>query len=549
MDKMAKFLRIVQKNFLLWWRSKISVLALLFGPLFLIILVGSAFNNAESYTITAGVYSENYTLLTDQIIDEISKEFEVIKSESNASCINDLKQGNTHICILFSEDLSMENINGTNEIIFYVDYSKINLAWAVVDLFSAQISSQSSKISMNLTTEVLNKLKQTRTELQNKSVLISKIITRDTEIRENLVDVQGDIVSVNSFLDLISLNLSGLEGSNKEIKERITSISNNILSAKAKVDDLNTSQSNKNEINNILDNTLSDLRTINQTHLSNFNSLINNIRTELNKATTLIKSTNENILNVTALLNQSLTDLSSVESSVNGIISNISSIKVTDAEYIVHPITTTINPVAAKKNYLSYALPTLMVLLVMFTSVLLSSSLIGIEKKSKAFFRNFISPTKNITFVLARFTTDITLVLLQLGIFILIAILFLKSSLIIELGNILAILFLVATMFIFLGMAIGYLSTSQEGAVLIAVFLSSIMLFMSGAIIPVESMPPAMQTLVKLNPFVISENLLRKTIVHHLSLASLGFGVFVLLGYSLILFTLAFVATKYAKKL
>ena len=99
---MTKFLRIIQKNFILWWRSKISVLALLFGPLFLIILIGSAFNNAESYTITAGVYSEDYTSLTNKIIDEISKEFEVIKFESNVSCINNLKQGEIHICILLS---------------------------------------------------------------------------------------------------------------------------------------------------------------------------------------------------------------------------------------------------------------------------------------------------------------------------------------------------------------------------------------------------------------------------------------------------------------
>ncbi len=541
-----KFLRIIQTNFLLWWRSKISVFALLFGPLFLIVLLGSAFSNSDPYSVSAGVYSGEYGSLTKGIIDEIETGFQTVYFDSDLQCVEDLKQGKIHICIVFPANLSVDDANSSNEIKFYVDYSKVNLAWAVVDAFSSKISAQSSKISMNLTANILNKLDQTNLALQKDGILVRDIIDMSRKISDDLADIQDRLSYFESSLNSVYENVSDSYENTEDVESKLASIKQDIESAKEDVNDLNLTGS---EIADSLNNAVDSLNNADSGSLSKLISLLDSVKSDIDGSIDELNSINQNFNNLLLLSNQNLNNIHVLGSSLNKTIVNLNSIKINDAEHIVHPITAVINPISAKRNYLSYTLPTLMVLLVMFTSVLLSSSLIGVEKKSKAFFRNFISPTRHLTFVLARFITDISLVMLQLGVFILIAMYFLKSSLVMELGNILAILFLAGSMFVFLGMAIGYFSASQEGATLISVFVASLFMFFSGAIIPIESMPASAQALVRFNPFVISENLLRKSLVHHMNLASLGSGMVVLLGYAAAFFVLTLFATKYMRQI
>jgi ABC-2 type transport system permease protein len=184
----------------------------------------------------------------------------------------------------------------------------------------------------------------------------------------------------------------------------------------------------------------------------------------------------------------------------------------------------------------------------MFTGILLPSTLIQIEKSSKAFFRNFMAPVTDITNILATLATSFLLLIAQLIIVILIAIIFFSQHILSGLiGTIIVLLFSIAV-FVSLGMFIGYVFKSEEITLLAAISISSIMLFISDLILPIESMPAYIAFLAEINPFVISSSLLKKTMLFNLSLAEVSGDLFFLIGYAMLFFALVFIVQVVSKK-
>jgi len=110
------------------------------------------------------------------------------------------------------------------------------------------------------------------------------------------------------------------------------------------------------------------------------------------------------------------------------------------------------------------------------------------------------------------------------------------------------ILLLITTFFTLIGMLIGYLFTSEETSTLAAISIGSIFLFLSNLIVPIESMPPAVQEIAQFNPFVLSEGILKKAIIFKAELSTLVPDVYYLLGASVVLFILIFILQKFTRK-
>ena len=128
---MIKFFRdlftIVMKNFKLLIRSKSSALVVIFGPLIVVLLLGMAFNTSGVYDINLGVYSAGYSSLTNNLVDQLRDDrYGVVKYDSEDLCVNSIKIGDSHVCLVFPSDMSISN-DKTNNIVFYVDYSRVNL--------------------------------------------------------------------------------------------------------------------------------------------------------------------------------------------------------------------------------------------------------------------------------------------------------------------------------------------------------------------------------------------------------------------------------------
>jgi ABC-type multidrug transport system permease subunit len=238
-----------------------------------------------------------------------------------------------------------------------------------------------------------------------------------------------------------------------------------------------------------------------------------------------------------ALIQQNV-DMIEIKKSLDEIHDSLGSIVVTDAATVVNPVSMNIKPIVPEKTYLGYMFPALVILVVMFISILLSTTLVMMEKHSPAHFRNFITPTRNITFVVSTYLTSMLIVVIQLGIILGISSYFLKMQIVDALLPSLSILLLGTTFFTFAGMFIGYIFTSEETATLAAISVGSIFLFLSNVILPIESMPAYIEKIARFNPFVLGEGLLRQSIVFKVGFGAMLNEIYLLLGYIGVLFVL-----------
>jgi len=230
----------------------------------------------------------------------------------------------------------------------------------------------------------------------------------------------------------------------------------------------------------------------------------------------------------------------------------ISGIEIRKAESIVTPITSSIEPIAIEKTHLSFMFPTLLILVIMFICILLSSTVVIREKTSKAHFRNFITPTSGHLFIFGNYLTTVLIIFVQLAIIFSVALVFFKEDIFATIGNVAIALFVVSTVFILLGMLIGYAFKSEETATLGAVSIGSIFLFFSNTILPIESMPSYVTNIARFNPFIIATDLVKKLFLFRAELGSLGNNFGMLAAYILLfaaLIWIGFVVTKGTRKI
>jgi len=529
-------LKIIQKNFKLLIRSRSSALIILLGPLLVIFLAGIAFDNLNKYSLNIGTYSGKYNELTESFIQKLQeKEFNVQKFNSEESCVESIKYGEVHTCIIFPTDMKIES-NKVNEITFHIDNSKINLVWMILDTLSSKLSERSSELSLDLTTNLLDKLELTRTEIFTDRPIVTNIQTENKEISGKIDLFNKDTSSISSlkqrtssFKSFLTTEINSIEDMIEDIEDGVDSLSN--FSGKDEVEE---------DIEDIKTG-ITDIRNQLQTNEGDYSKIINLI----NSIESSLKST---ISSVKSKLTQSSTKINQIKSSLDKVYSALEEIKINNAATIVNPITTNIKPVIAEKSHLSYMFPALLVLVVMFISILLSTTLVMMEKHSPAYFRNFITPTRNITFILGTYFTNIILVIIQLIIIISLSFIFFKSQFLYSLPIAALLLFLITSFFTFAGMLVGSIFTSEETATLASISLGSIFLFLSNVILPVESMHTYVRNVARFNPFVLSEELVKKTILFQSKISTIANDIYILIGYSAALFIIIILIQSFARK-
>ena len=102
-------------------------------------------------------------------------------------------------------------------------------------------------------------------------------------------------------------------------------------------------------------------------------------------------------------------------------------------------------------------------------------------------------------------------------------------------------MFVTASVFTFLGMGIGYIFTSEETGVLASISFGSLLLFMSGVILPLEGLIPVLREISIFNPFVIAEKLIRNRIIFKIPLSQIYPDFILLVIYAIILFFLIWI--------
>ncbi len=500
---------IIKKNLKLVLRSKSSALIVILGPLLISILVGAAFNTTNLYGIKVGVYSSSYSSLSESILQEISnKQFLVTKIDSQDACINSLKNGEIHVCAVFPANLEA---GSSDSVTFYVDNSRVNLVYALIDAISEGFSIRSEQVSLELTKVILDVLDRTNNEISGKAGTVDSLVANNQKVNDQISKTVQELNKID--VSMISIDF-------KAIQDKI----NEIATAN------NLSTSVFNPVKDLIENAR------NQTIEAN--SKLTNITNARDFAIGDLADTQNSV-------SSNVEGINSIKVSIEQVKSDIASIKITNAEKIVSPIGMKIENVQTNKTYLNYLFPTLVVLMILFVSVLLSSTMVIREKLSSAYFRNFITPVNGLWFIIGNYLSSIILISLQLLILFGVVVYFVKGSL--SIVSLVLILLLISSVFIFLGMIVGYLFKSEETATLGAISISSLLLLFSNTVLPLEVLSK-IKDVALYNPFVLAESALKKIILFSSNLSSVKTTIFILLGYLVILFAIVLLIQRYTKK-
>ena len=477
----AKIFYIMLKNYKILIRSKVSALIFFFGPLLIIFLVSLGFNTSTLYGINVATYSESYSPLSETIISNLSEsQFNLLKTKSELECIDNVKFNDFQACVIFPKDMTLDN-SANNNLLIYVDESRINLANQISDKIASKVGIQADQLSAGIVTQILGAIDNINKEAANQKNHVASLTTNNGQAVAELGTVSGS-------LDNVDLTAGTLD---------LTTYYNELDLLKSAVN--KTSDKDRADAVKLgLDTAASEYKKL-ATKLSSAKNQVTSIKS----STDALKSA---ISTDTATLNGLSTSLSTVQT-------NINSLKITNVESIVSPLKTTIKPLTLKRSYFLFTFPTLLVLLIMFVSILMSATSVVREKKSNAYFRNFITPTNDWLFLIGQYLTDMSIIFAQILIILGVASLAITG---LSLQSYLfagLVLLILASIFTFIGMAIGYLFSTEESATLAAASTSLLFLLFSNTILPLEALTGTLRDIVTYNPFVIGESILKRLIL------------------------------------
>ncbi len=530
---------LTKKNVKILLRAKASALIILFAPLLIVLLLGVSYNTSSLYGLNIGIYANSYTDDVNSLIAVLQEEEFTLTTYDTSleDCSNDVKSGKIHTCVSLPESLQVDS-NDAKEITFYVDPSRINIVWMVQEVIKEKFNIKSQELSEELTGGILGKLTEAKTTVSANNELISSAKDKASSATSTATSAKSGLSSLN--LNMPTSNYTDTQIS--AISTDLKTVETKINSALNYLEDSNISASEKSALKTKLEAAQEILSGESNVSTTGIVTIVESLQKDLvtlksqvSAAATTVESSTSNLNTAVSTLTQSITSLDQVMISLTNLVASLEGQQVTDASTISSPITTKIETVSEESTYLSYLFPAILVIVVMFSSLLLGTTLVMMEKTSPAFLRNFFLPVRKASFIISTYLTNLILILIQIVIILGISLIFLKDSLP-SIPYVALILFVSASMFTFLGMVIGYLFNSEETGVLASFSVGSLFLFISGVILPLEGLSPLVRTIAIFNPFVITENLLRSVFIFGTALQNNWFDLVLLIVYTVILF-------------
>ena len=541
-----KMLSVIIKNFKLLIRSKASAFTVLVGPLLIILLVGMAFSTKTSYELSIGYYAPEKNNLTTSFINTLKQsQYYVQEFPDEQSCVKKIEQGVLHTCIIFPENFQISN-DHKSELRFLVDYSRINLVYQVIGSVSDLLNIESKEVSYSLTQALLLRINSTAKDIGQDLITLDGV-----NVKLNLLaaDLQNAMANAEAMkFDVSSISLGNLIDYTASLNETISSLQEkgmvlindsdewlNDLSDYRNVSDIRQDFDKlRDELLTLYNTTPDQIRKLEST-IDILGKSFSQLESDLNESKQLNQQTKQKLdsakNNLAAIQNGAL----DLKKALGQTKQNLETIDITKAETIVSPVNTRIEPVASESSKLTFTFPFLLMLVIMFVALLLSSNIVIFEKSSKSFFRNHITPTRQEFFVITTLITSLIVILFQTIIILGLANYFMHIPLLKNLLCTILLIFFSSAFFIVLGMAIGYMFSTQEGAIMGSVILGSIFLFLSNLVIPLESFASWLVNIIKYNPYVLASELLRKSLLFEVSIKESFFTLLLLGGAALLI--------------
>jgi len=543
---MGNIYHLIKKNLKLLIRSKSSALIVILAPVILILLIGFSYNTSQT-GLNIGIYSPDFNKEIDSFITSLQEEeYKIIKYDNDEECVEDIKLGFTHTCLILPDNFQIQD-NSQKEIIFHIDQSKLNLVYLITDALNKKFNLKAQEISQELTSGILAKLTDTKTKIEEKAGQVDQAKIKNQEALAQSNAIKSDLTGLDLSLPTTVYNASTLNAIKEDMDNKLDEV-------ESIIDDSNINSSEKAEINSKLREISTKIKGNGSGTLGEVDSLItslktdiDNIKIKLNAASVKVSSANTQLSSLSSSLNDGISSLNAIQTMLTEISENLASQKVTDPNTISTPLSIKVEKITAETSHLNYMFPGLMVLAIMFISLLLGTTLVMMEKHNQAYFRNFIVPVKKITFILSTYLTNSFLILIQIVIILGFSAFFLKHNLA-QLPLTALILFITSSVFTLIGMAIGHLFTSEDTGTLASISIGALFLFVSGTILPLESMPTAIRQITHFNPFVLGEKLIREIFIFNSSFSAIISDLLLLIGYAVIIFLLILIIDSIGSK-
>jgi ABC-type multidrug transport system permease subunit len=533
---------LTKKNLRLLIRAKGSALIVFLAPLLLILLLGLVYNTTSQYGLNIGVYAPSFTEDAQSLVTLLAEQEFTISTyeDSIETCVDDIKLGIVHTCVSLPESLTVSG-NTPQEVVYYVDPSNVNIVWMLQQTLQSKIMNKSLEISQGLGGNLLGILSSTKNILTEQQ----GVLTPASEKSSSASSVTASVVTNLDTIDLTEAtyfyNGTLVTATGVEVRQAISDISAALTEISGST--LNTTAKNNITASlNAADADLDDALAMLNTSTENIQQIVTNLQTELSAATTRLANAATTISTASADLSGASTSLSEIATTIVNVHAGLGEAQallagqeVTDAGTLAAPLITRVEQVTPQATYLNYLFPALLVLVVMFSSLLLGTTLVMMEKNSPAFMRNFFVPIPKVTFIAAIYLTNLLLILIEVGIILLVSLFFMSDSIAVF-PAMAIILFFAASVFTFLGMNLGYLFRSEETGILASISVGSMLLLISGVVLPVESMPMLFREIMAFNPFVITENLLREVFIFGTNFSVVLIDLLLLIAYTVVLF-------------
>ncbi len=483
------------KNLKIFFRSKISSLAVILIPLLIVMFAGFAFNSSGLSNVQVGVYSESYGDFTNSVISDFEEGgFGSNRYSSRDSCVESVKYSESQICVIFPGNLSAE-VSG-EDIVFYVDYSRVNLANNLINEIQKSILVKTSGVGEGLAQGLIDSLEDVKTSLPDARSKVSGALVDARRVRD-----------VNSGLEFPLENVSDA------------------------IDDLEDIKAYFGDNDSSLEDDIDDVLEI----LADIEEKGNEVSGGLD--------------DVSEKQDEVILKLDNATKSLNGIIISLNSQGSVGAGDVVSPIGTRVEAINMDSTNRDYIVPIILSLMALFGAILLSSTLVLKEKKTKAFFRNFMAPTKNFTFVLSIYLACLIIVSIQ---FMLIGVgieYILEISIIPILGPLALVLLVALSAFISIGMFVGYLFMSEETVIFSSMIIAALLMFFSNIILPLENVSHELVRFLEFNPLVVTNLALKKIILFGFGFGSVVDELLILAGFFIVFFSWSCVYRKLTRRI
>lgn len=530
-----KLPQIINKNLRLLFRNKETAFTILFGPLLIILLVSAAYLGGAN-NIRVGTFAPDYNSDVNSIISSFEqKNYTISTFNDQNECVNKVKQGVTHACVIFPEEFNL-NAKKSQKIILKVDESRQNFVHQITRELGAQVTTKSSSVSQDATTKILNALAISKRIIGEQYTSSQEIDEERATAKSNLEDGKKSLVSMNLEINIPDLqvlegHIIGIQTSTEKIKDlgvEITDLGIETLNnIEPKEDD--------NATEKLIEETIDDLNNMSDKLLTDYEIVPERVQTmkvEVYDAATkvaLVKTKLEEIQEKSSSIEGNIDvankNLENIKDKLTNLIGELQylqqqydSIEGLEAEGVSNPIITEVETLTEEGSKLTYTFPYLIMLVIMFLGLFIGSSLVVMDKTTKAAFRLFTTATRDEYYVFMSFLTTLIILSVQTIVVLLIGSLFLKTQLFNNFGVSIIVLLIAMMLFSFLGMIIGYLTKTQESAMISSLTLGIVLLFISNLVLPLETMNKVVQSLTSYNPFVVLSEMLRQSMLFSMTL-------------------------------